>query len=360
MNIDNIKIEPLFDSVERLEMNDPEYFAMPAISNSQLGLLQESPQKFLEGFKNEAKYVASFDLGSSIHQLLLEKDKYFLSNFDKPGGKVGLIMQDVHKWMKEGDASSVDDLIQKACKIWDYYSDSLTPKRLETLKEKGIPYLEFLNESNKEGMIVLTDDMREKCSKCVGSIKSNKYANDLIYPNKFGVLSFSEDVMIMDTKATFENGEELILKLKGKIDNWSIDLETNTITLNDLKSTGKEINKFPGKWEKNIYSNNDKDMYFVEGSFQKYKYYRQMFMYGHLLRAYVSKMYGKRNWIIKVNIIAVETINPFRSMVFRVGPRWIDYGKKEYGDLIRKAAYYKKYGYDKIPEYDGLSLFLIS
>ena len=227
-------------------MDDPEYFGMDAISNSQLGLLIEEtgggPQKFLQGFKNEANYNASLNLGSSVHQLLLERDKYFLSDYEKPGGKVGLIMESVYKMISRENAVELDEAIKTACIYWDYYTGSLTEKRLNTLKETGLPYLEYLKEFHKDGMIVLTEEMKSKCFKCVESIRNNSFAKGLLYPEDPNVLSFNEDVLVCDAAAEFLDDfiePEFKVKLKAKLDNWSVNLTTNEVVLNDLKTTGK-------------------------------------------------------------------------------------------------------------------------
>ena len=97
----------------------------------------------------------------------------------------------------------------------------------------------------------------------------------------------------------------------------------------------------------------------MEGSFQSYKYYRQIYFYGLLLLSYCNKVYGKRDWTVNINIIAVETINPFHSQVFRIGEKWINLGKEEFEDLLKRACYHKKYSYESIPELEGIDAYLI-
>lgn len=72
MNLDDIKITPLLDTLRLEKISDSIYFSEPYrnyVSNSRLGLIYDSeigletPEKFFEGFK--PKYSAAFDLGKN-------------------------------------------------------------------------------------------------------------------------------------------------------------------------------------------------------------------------------------------------------------------------------------------------------
>ena len=367
MILDNITIKVIPDSVERFEMPDEDYFAMDAVSNSKLKLLNPdeggSPSHFFAS-KFDKKSDA-MELGSAVHQLLLEKDSYFLSDFQKPGGKVGSIFKMVHDLTTRENPLDFDEALGVSCKVFDYYADSLTDKRLETLKEKGSTYLNFLKEESKPGQIVLTADQRDKCIQCVSSIKKNSFAYDLLYPKTSETVhSHNEDVIVMDIKGIIKEeiipDRDVVIKLKSKIDNWSVDLETNIITLNDLKTSGKPVEFFPGRKVKNEYSfKDDLDEIFIEGSFQKYRYYRQMAFYGCVLRNYCNKLYGKRNWTMNINMIVVETFGLHKAQVFRVGNNWIELGMKEFRSLLKRVVYHTINGLDKVPELEGKDLFII-
>lgn len=361
---ENIELIPILGSVERIQMEDPEYFALDAISNSKLALINPdqngSPQKFFMERNNSES--SALELGSAVHALLLEKGKNFLSEFEKPSGKIALLIKTAYTLNnRESNPLDYDDALVVACKTHDYYSTNLTENRLKALKEKGAAYFEFLKEETKPGMVVLTTDQRDKCLKCVGSVKNNPHAFELLYPAVSDtVLSFDEDVILMDITATFKDElleEEITLKTKGKIDNWSINLETNTIIMNDLKTTGKPLQFFPGRWQDDKYKPGEQ--IFIEGSFQKYHYDRQLSFYMAMLVAYCNKEYGVRDWNININIIAVETIYPYRAQVFRLGENSLKQGMAEYNSLLKRVAYHTKYSYYKVPELEGIDDFLI-
>lgn len=72
MNLDEIKITPLLDTLRLEKISDSVYFSEPYknyVSNSRLGLIYdfeiglETPERFFEGFK--PKYSAAFDLGKN-------------------------------------------------------------------------------------------------------------------------------------------------------------------------------------------------------------------------------------------------------------------------------------------------------
>jgi len=164
----------------------------------------------------------------------------------------------------------------------------------------------------------------------------------------------------MDIKAVFTDdliSSDTLMKTKGKIDNWSIDLVNNIITMNDLKTTGKALQFFPGRWQEDKYK--EGEQIFIEGSFQKYHYNRQLAFYMAMLLAYCNKTYGERDWKLAVNIVAVETIYPYRSQVFKIGEEALQKGMKEYNSLLKRVAYHTKYSYYNIPELEGHPTLLI-
>jgi hypothetical protein len=363
--LENIILEPILSSVARIQMEDPEYFALDAISNSKLSLINPeqdgSPQRFFMERKNNES--TALELGSAVHALLLEKDKNYLSEFEKPGGKIPLLIKTAFNLTtRDENPIEYNEALTIACKIHDYYSTSLTDNRLSALKEKGQAYFEYLGQENKPGAVVLTTDQRDKCLKCTESVKNNTYITALLYPKVSDTfLSFDEDVILMDIKAIFTDdliSSETLLKIKGKIDNWSIDLVNNKITMNDLKTTGKPLQFFPGRWQEDKYSMTGERI-FIEGSFQKFHYNRQLAFYMAMLLAYCNKIYGERDWELAVNIIAVETIYPFRSQIFKIGEDTLSKGMKEYNELLKRVAYHTKYSYSSIPELEGKPCFLI-
>ena len=97
INLNDIKLSPNLESVYREKMSDEEYFSSKYahyISNSRLKLINPnqngSLSKYKEGFTGET--TVSLSLGSSIHELLLQKDTFTLGpDIGKPPAKLGLV-----------------------------------------------------------------------------------------------------------------------------------------------------------------------------------------------------------------------------------------------------------------------------
>ena len=115
-----------------------------------------------------------------------------------------------------------------------------------------------------------------------------------------------------------------------KADNWTIDKENKILTLNDLKTTGKGL------------------QYFMQNSFKKYGYSRQLGAYMECLRLYCKKEYGVtiKDWSFGTNIIAVETIGENRAGVFKIYPNQLKKGREEFYDLMKRVGICELFGYN--------------
>lgn len=356
------------ETVKRIEnVDDSDYFGAEYrdyVSNSMLKLINPdeggAPTRFLEGFVSAPS--SALELGSAVHQMILEKDKHFLSPVDKPSGKVGLICDTYHIF-KTIDGMTEREALVAACEEHDYYKGKMTEKKYEDLILKGTEYLEFLEtKSSTPGVIVLTEAQKEKLYGCLESTKNNKIIMDLLLPSKqddiglpINVVSYNEDVMTMEFVATIpdETGldDVLDLKIKAKIDNWSIDFDNKILTLNDLKTTGKPLNTFPGITFQAHNMQGEPYNVFQRGSFQTYHYYRQMAMYAFILKTYAKQTFDiDESWTLRINMLVVETNKPYLSHVFGVGTKWIKQGYYEFISLLKRVAFHKLKGFDTFVE----------
>lgn len=376
-DLSKVELKFLTDTVERIEnVDDADYFGTAYkdfISNSKLKLINPeeggSPVKFLEGFGGTKS--SALELGSAVHQMILEKEKFFLEEIDKPSGKIGLIIDSMHRLTTEEGIEEAKAL-HAACIEQDYYKSSLTQNRMDGVLEKGRDYLHFLQvQTSEPGMIVLSAQQKEKLYGCLESVKANKLVMDLLIPPveiisedgsivEIDVDSFSEDVIIMNFTATLPSldpddilDDVIDLKLKAKIDSWSIDHTNKVLTLNDLKTTGKPLNAFGGQKYKMLNADGNEYEVFKKGSFHDYHYYRQMAMYGFILKQYAIKEYGfDETWTLKVNMLVVETNKPYMSHAFSVGTKWLSIGYYEFCNLLKRVAYHELHGFDKFIEMD--------
>lgn len=335
----NVKLIPLFDTIQLIEMSDEEYFSEKwagYISNSTLALINPdqdgSPQIYKEGLSKHPKYSDSLVFGSAVHELVLQPKEFaVVNNVDRPTAKMGAMADELYKtFLSNKGVVSDKDIIAASDKI-DYYKGKMDSIKIENVKDKCINYWwdrrDWETEHNNSGTepIYLDPKSREKLQLCLASVEANKEVQDLLHPK--GVfeepISMNEAALFMDVKAEHE-GKETILKLKGKLDNFTIDTETNEVVLNDLKTTGHWLIDFGD-------------------SFKKYHYNRQMAMYAWMLRSYVEKQYNIKPSSLMANMLLVCTVPDYRAGVFRVTNGEIRKGFLEFKDLLQRVAYCELY-----------------
>lgn len=335
----NVKLIPLFDTIQLIEMSDEEYFSEKwagYISNSTLALINPdqdgSPQIYKEGLSKHPKYSDSLVFGSAVHELVLQPKEFaVVNNVDRPTAKMGAMADELYKtFLSNKGVVSDKDIIAASDKI-DYYKGKMDSIKIENVKDKCINYWwdrrDWETEHNNLGTepIYLDPKSREKLQLCLASVEANKEVQDLLHPK--GVfeepISMNEAALFMDVKAEHE-GKETILKLKGKLDNFTIDTETNEVVLNDLKTTGHWLIDFGD-------------------SFKKYHYNRQMAMYAWMLRSYVEKQYNIKPSSLMANMLLVCTVPDYRAGVFRVTNSEIRKGFLEFKDLLQRVAYCELY-----------------
>lgn len=289
---------------------------------------------------------------TSIHELILQPEEFELNDYTKPSAKAGKMVESIFKYRCKG--YSISKSIEQASEDVSYYVGQLNGNKISKLISSGLEYYLFLR-ANKDVLygkeqIILDKRTRETCLKCVESIRRNTDAMNLLKPDEFSLdqyLNKNEDTIVMEIVVTFPNStsdpnaEEvsILLKLKAKIDNWNLNIDEGVLNLNDLKTTGKMWYMFPG-------STINETGEFVEGSFQHYHYYRQLGMYYWMLLSYLNS----ENYVVSksyLNIISVQTIPNYSTVVFRIPNKWFVKGLKEFKTLLSYAAY-AEYNKEKI------------
>lgn len=332
-------LEIIPESIQMIKMSDEEYFSSKYkeyISNSKLSLLNPleggSYDLFSNGFPN--KYSESYEFGSVIHSILLQPESYNISDINKPSGKLGLFAEEFYKLRKT--KVKIADAIKQASINSDYYSNSFTKKRIQTAISSSLDfYLKRIKDTSTNS-IYLSKAIKDKAVQCLDCIKNSDIPKFLNPDSIFGeVESFNEYAIFCEILVKYTSGLEVILKIKGKIDNFTINRETSTITLNDLKTTGKPVNYFMGN-----FINNQTE--WIDGSFQKYHYYRQMGMYLFLLQAAIKQLKNIHNYTLKSNMLVIESFPNFNSRIFVVNGNYIKAGLDEFKELINLVVNERK------------------
>lgn len=328
----NVKITTLPDTIQLIEMDDEEYFSdkwAEWISNSKLALINPdqdgSPEVYKEGLGKHQKYSDSLVFGSAVHELVLQPESFILAEgVDRPTAKLGAMADELFENYLN-DLTDDKYIIAASNKI-DYYKGKMDKIKIQNVLDKCEEYWKskerwHKNYSGDKEPIFLDPKSREKLKLCLASVNSNQEIQDLLHPK--GVLedpiSMNEAALFVQVKAEY-NGKETILKLKGKLDNFTIDTETGEVTLNDLKTTGHKLIDF-------------------KDSFKKYHYNRQMAMYSWMLRLYVMKQYNTKPSSLYANMLLVSTVPDYRAGIFKVTNREIRNGFLEFKDLLQRVAY---------------------
>lgn len=345
MKLNEIKLTPLLDTLRLQKISDEVYFSEKYsgyVSNSRLGLLNPkqdgSPEKFFAGFK-PVGYAPALEMGSAVHELTLQPDLFELApDLGKPTAKMGAMADELYSVFLEGDVTK-EDVIKASDKI-EYYKGKITDDRYDEVIAKCTPYWqarqkEEFNISTIKEQIYLDFKTSEIVKSCVEALANNKSIQDLLHPTGLveDPISENEQAILLDVEADCPNGKKFIIRLKAKIDNYTIDTETNTITVNDVKTIGKIVSE-------------------IDNNIIKFHYSREFAMYMYLLKLCAEKFYGIIDPKIKANYLVVSTIPNFYTKVRPVSYPELKAGFHEFKTLLRYVAYligYKDYSLNEQP-----------
>lgn len=339
----DIKITPLIETLRLEKISDNEYFSeryKNFISNSRLSLIDPrkdgSPDKFFSGFKSS--FNPSFILGSVVHELILQPESFDLADdLGRPSAKLGAVADELYSIAKDRKPTE-EEVIKAATKI-DYYSGCLTAKKLDELYDKCFPYwdarkhFESVYIKDKE-LIYLDSKSRETVLNCVKALKNNKYVNKILNPkNEFGEIYIeNERAILLDIQVEIPELEaKFILRLKSKLDNYTIDTLEEKICVNDIKTIGKVVSE-------------------AHNNITKFSYNRELAMYSWLLSLCAKKFYNINNPTIKGNYLFVSTIPSYYTKVIPMTKKMFAEGFNEFKYLLKLVAYhvatdYKDFAY---------------
>lgn len=330
MQLSEIKLTPLLDTLQLVKISDAEYFSPKYggyVSNSRLGLLNPrqggSPESFFTGFKDEG-FIPSLIIGSAVHELCLQPEYFELApSLGKPTAKMGAMADELYSvWLERPIRAS--DITEASNKV-NYYKGKLTPERIKQVNEQCTPYWkarkQLVSSSDKE-IIYLDDKSRDTVYNCVEALNNNPQVQELLHPSGLidAPTSLNENAILLDIQAECPNGKSFVIHLKAKLDNFTIDLESDTIIVNDIKTIGKVVSE-------------------IDSNINRYHYSRELAMYLFLLRLYVIKECGIENPTMKANYLVVSTIPQYYTKVRAMTKKECYAGLHEFRTLLRYVAY---------------------
>lgn len=321
-----VTLRPLIETLKLEDITDSVYFGSKYkdyISNSRMKLINEdeggSPELYEKGFGNNA--TDSLLLGSAFHSHYLSQNEFDVVQCTRPNAKLGFFIDAIFKFRKDG--IPIWKCILLASDYANYYKNKLSNKIVRQAIAKGLGYYLFrLHHKSDKEVFYLGNDLYGKYKSCVDSFKKNAEILHLLNPVTLvePAKVFNEYTILMDVEATLETGEKTILKLKAKLDNFTINNETGELILNDLKTTGKPLFKFR------------------DYSFQDYHYYRQASFYAWLVQLVAKHIFHFEYKRFFVNFLVVSTIPDYRCGIFKCPQDQIQKGWEEMKRLLKKIA----------------------
>lgn len=275
---------------------------------------------------------------SAVHELVLQPELFYLCfDIDRPTSKAGFMADELYNQFKGEDPT--DEAIIAASDKIDYYKGKMNDKRIAELRDKCENYWRTRAEYEKtltdtRTPIYLDPKSRERVQQCVHALERNKKIQDLLTPS--GIIetpaSENEQAILLDVRVEVPGVNPFILRLKAKLDNYTVDRETNTIVVNDVKTIGKILSYF-------------------EDNFDKFHYHRELAIYSWLLGLCAKKFYEMEECTVKSNCLVVSTIPDYYTKVYEVTKKDFSKGWNEFKNLLRLVAQYVSTDYKDFAEW---------
>lgn len=305
---------------------DIAYFNNPAISNSDLGNLKDSPWMFKQYKDKKIERVTAehFELGSLIHLAILEPDLFVVASIDKPSGLMGVFLDTYVECGMNDEAAK------------EAYSKSGFKLPLKTvlakLEDKDIKkYLDFIKNNNDK--LLLTKQQKWVINQVEKGINRNPYATKFL----FDFVKYKQEEVFneLELYGILEG-----VKIKGKIDKLIIDHFNKKIILVDLKSTSSA----PYFRFKRVLNTGDLTIDYQGtgffGSFKGWCYYRQLAFYKTLIAENYKDLFS--SYKFECYIIPVNTTTSYDCSVIQVSDEWLEYGRIEAEELIFRYKEHEK------------------
>lgn len=291
------------------DMEDGKYRARPEISNSDLGLVLDSPKAFagvkageLEGFSS-----SGFRMGSALDCLILTPDiwddTYLLEPFDmvKPSSaqETGFCSM-VLSGSKESDAI-----------IELYVTKNKTEEAIAKMAFEKIDKFETYMDHQRlilGGKLGYDQKDYEELMLMKAAILDHEIAGPALIDGVNGFVAFSQLAIFWSMMG---------IDCKALLDRCLIDKKNKIIRFYDLKFSGKSIG-------------------FFENSIRQYRYYRQLSYYWEGLQIIFPK------FEVQGRIVAATPKWGGECRVLDLEMRWIEEGLKEIEELITRYVWHKK------------------
>jgi len=301
-------------------MKTKDYYSVPAISNS--GMSHINPEqggsparykKFIIDREGEEESTPSLENGKLVHLYVESPEDFIVADVNKPADMLASWAEEVfdsHEWEEYNIGSEFFN--SKVLSLrGDRYKNIKDEEKVLAKFNDAVDYFIYLIISNGD-KLVLTSSQKEIVENCISSLRSNPVAYKLLFTvgEDFGDLAYNELAI------TWKNDD---LLCKALLDRVRVLPEKKAVEIIDLKTTSKPVSKFPG-------------------SFEYWRYYRQMAWYKSAIIEYMNKEQDQSlvGWDINIYMVVVETTGLFETKVFSVSEEWLEKGSLEANDLFNR------------------------
>lgn len=303
------------------------YYEQYGISNSSLKYLNPeeggSPlrfKNFLDG-KNDKWESTSLERGTLLHSWVEDPDKFIVEDIDKPSSPYDKVAEYIATL---DQTQNLDQAIIQKFRDDNFYKAWKDETILNKFKENCTEYLAFL--AKKSDKIVMTKATKEIVDSCKQSILDHNFARNLLFniertdPNE--EITYEDYDKFNELEFYWKyNG----MPLKARIDRLLV--KDNQAVLVDLKTTS---------YAKSL---------FKTGSFESYRYYRQMAFYVNAIKTNMSHITD-----IEVYMVVVETTKYYETLVVKLSEETLEKGYEEFTRLLELAKFCEVNGYKYFPE----------
>lgn len=316
------------ETVEHLEKDF--YKQKFYFSYSSLNKLLWNPQVFYQmyilGLKEE-RVDTHLVQGKVIHALLLEEAKFneifVISPANLPTGNLRTVVDRVfyhHTELKRnGDQreklEEFNDAILDVMKDMDYYQNLKTDQqRLDKiLTPDAFNYWSFLQIKGNKTLI--DQETYEFCKNAVNLIKTNKTVCQILGLNvtEFDNKEVFNEVMLQVEMNTYNFG------LKGIIDNIVIDHDKKIITINDLKTTSKDLADF-------------------SESVEYFSYWLQAIIYISMVAMTYKDLMEQKGYQLKFHFVVID--RAFQTYAFPVSENTINNWITRFEESLKIAEWH--------------------
>jgi len=314
------------------------YEESKAINNSSLSYINPdeggSPEKYhdyvMGTFKGDD--TKALTLGDLVHKLILENIEPVM--LDKvPSDTVKNIIDKALQYRKEagsteslsfgeaGGNTSIEDnkvFVLKAANELKYGKGNYKDDRIiKDIQKSGQAYWNFMlvNEGK--------DIVDAKTMSNITRIKLNLTQRPSV-KEMFAEPQTSKQQLFLEKEIFWKlDVDGQIVECKSKLDGLLLDMENKTFSIRDLKTTSKSVQRF-------------------QNSFEYYRYYRQMAFYERAVMYRLEEAGFKGFKPADHYMVVVETTGYNLVRRFKVHRKYLEMGREEYMDLIRRILSHSK------------------